>query len=313
VMPSSGRTRVMFVDDEAGVLRALSSLFRRDRSRWDFVFAHGGSQALAELERAPFDVVVTDLHMPEIDGLAVANAVLARSPHTTRIMLSGGAESTAVLRALPLVHQFLAKPCEIKLVREAIERTAADTSTDGSIAARIGALRCLPSQPMRLAELRAARTLEQMIEIVERDPALAAKVLQIASSTYFDGGSETIPHAVATLGVDVMCELADSPMVRTPTGLCARVIDQITERAVQGARLARRVAPAGQGDAAYVGTLLDAAGQLVLADWLDEDYAAVLDRVTRTGEALAEVEAEIVGVTHEAVGARLRAIWALPV
>jgi CheY-like chemotaxis protein len=305
----------MFVDDEAGVLRALSSLFRRDRSRWDFVFAHGGSQALAELERAPFDVVVTDLHMPDVDGLAVANAVLARSPHTTRIMLSGGAESTAVMRALPLVHQFLAKPCEIKLVREAIERTAADNSchADASIAARIGALRCLPSHPARLAELRAARTLEQLTLVVERDPALAAKVLQIASSTYFDGGSETIAHAVQTIGVDVMRELADSTLVRTPTGLCARVIDQITERAVQGARLARRVAPAGHGDTAYVATLLDAVGQLVLADWLDEDYAAVLDRVTRTGEALADVEAEIVGVTHEAVGARLRAIWALPV
>jgi CheY-like chemotaxis protein len=305
----------MFVDDEAAVLRALSSLFRKDRSRWDFVFAHGGSQALAELERAPFDVVVTDLHMPEVDGLAVANAVLARSPHTTRIMLSGGAESTAVLRALPLVHQFLSKPCEIKLVREAIERTAADNScrTDASIAARIGALRCLPSPPARLAELRAARTLAQMTFVVERDPGLAAKVLQIASSTYFDGGSETIPHAVQTIGVDVMRELADSTLVRTPTGLCARVIDQITERAVQGARLARRVAPAGHGDEAYVGTLLDGVGQLVLADWLDEDYAAVLDRVTRTGEALADVEAVIVGVTHEAVGARLRAIWALPV
>ncbi len=303
----------MFVDDEAGVLRALSSLFRRDRSRWDFVFAQGGSQALAELERAPFDVVVTDLHMPEIDGLAVATAVLARSPRTTRIMLSGGAESTAVLRALPVVHQFLAKPCEIKLVRDAIERTAADNScrTDAAVAARIGALRCLPSQPRRLAELRDARTPERMVEIVERDPALAAKVMQIAGSTYFDGGSETIPHAVATLGVDVMHELADSAMVRMPTGLCARVIDQLTARAVQGARLARRVAPAGHGDAAYVGTLLDGIGQLVLADWLDQDYAAVLDRVTRTGEALADVEAEIVGVTHEAVGARLRAIWAL--
>jgi HD-like signal output (HDOD) protein len=118
---------------------------------------------------------------------------------------------------------------------------------------------------------------------------------------------------VQTIGVDVMRELADSTLVRTPTGLCARVIDQISERAVQGARLARRVAPAGHGDEAYVATLLDGVGQLVLADWLDEDYAAVLDRITRTGEALADVESEIVGVTHEEVGTRLRAIWALPV
>jgi CheY-like chemotaxis protein len=302
----------MFVDDEAGVLRALSSLFRKDRARWDFVFAHGGSQALAELERAPFDVVVTDLHMPEIDGLAVVNAVLASSPQTTRIMLSGGAESSAVLRAMPLIHQFLAKPCEIKMVRAAIERTAADDTclADTPLAARIGGLRCLPSVPARIDELRAARTLEQMTAVVERDPALAAKVLQIASSTYFCGGNETIEHAVSTLGIDVMLDLASSPMVRAPTGLCARVIEQLTERAVQAARLARRVARAGNADVAYAGTLLDGIGQLVLVDLLDEHYAPVLDRVTRTGEALADVEAELVGVTHEAVGARLRALWA---
>ena len=75
----------MFVDDEAPVLRALASLFRRDRERWDVTFAHGGPQALLELDRARFDVVVTDLHMPEVDGMQVVQHVLASSPRTTRI------------------------------------------------------------------------------------------------------------------------------------------------------------------------------------------------------------------------------------
>jgi CheY-like chemotaxis protein len=306
----------MFVDDEAAVLRSLASLFRRDRDRWDAVFAHGGPEALRELERSPFDVVVTDLHMPEVDGIAVINAVLARSPRTTRIMLSGGAESSAVLRALPLVHQFFAKPCEIRAVRAAIERATTEPR-DITLADRLGALRCLPSPRASCAELRRLAadpdaTLEQMIELVERDPSLAAKVLHAAGSTYFIGGNSTIPRAVATLGVDVMRELATSQMVREPNGLCARVIDQLAERAVRAAGLARRVAPDGHGDGAYVATLLDAIGQIVLADLLDDGYAPVIERVTRTGEALAEVEAELLGITHETAGARLRAIWALP-
>ncbi len=306
----------MFVDDEAAVLRALASLFRRDRDRWDVVFAHGGKQALVELDRAAFDVVVTDLHMPDVDGLEVVRAVLARSPRTTRIILSGGAESDSVLRALPLVHQFLSKPCEIKTVRAAIERAAIEP-TEIPIADRIGGLRCLPSPVTRCAELRRlaadpSTTLEQMIDVVERDPALAAKVLQIASSTYFIGGNSTIARAVATLGLDVMRDLATSPMVREPTGLCARVIDQLAERSVRAAGLARRVAPAAHADAAYGATLLDGIGQLALADLLDETYAPVLERVTRTGEGLGAVEAELLGVTHETVGARLRAMWALP-
>jgi len=305
----------MFVDDEAPVLRALASLFRRDRERWDVTFAHGGPQALLELDRARFDVVVTDLHMPEVDGMQVIQTVLATSPRTTRIMLSGGAESSSVLRALPLVHQFLAKPCEITMVRAAIER-AANEPTDVTLAGRIGGLRCLPSPRSRLAELHMLAadpdaTLEQMIAVVSSDPALAAKVLQIASSTYFIGGNSTIPRAVATLGIDMMRDLASSPMVREPTGLCARVIDQLAERSVRAAQLARRVSSPGNADAAYAATLLDNIGQLALADLLGDTYAPVLERVTRTGEALSEVEAELLGVTHETVGARLRSMWTL--
>jgi DNA-binding NarL/FixJ family response regulator len=306
----------MFVDDEAAVLRALASLFRRDRDRWDVVYAHGGAQALLELDRARFDVIVTDLSMPEVDGLQLLQAVLASSPRTTRIMLSGGAESTSVFRALPLVHQFLAKPCEITMVRAAIER-AANEPADRSLADRIGGLRCLPSPRTRIDALCMLAadpdtTLEQMIDVVSVDPALAAKVMQIASSTYFIGGNHTIPRAVATLGLDVMRDLASSSMVREPIGLCARVIDQLTERSVRAAGLARRVSSPGTADAAYVATLLDNIGQLALADLLGDSYAPVLDRVTRTGESLADVEAELLGVTHETVGARLRAMWALP-
>ncbi|HEY0252334.1 MAG TPA: response regulator, partial [Kofleriaceae bacterium] len=118
----SERKRIMFVDDEPAVLAALSNLLRRDRHRWDLVFANGGAEAIQQLDAGTFDIVITDMRMPNIDGLAVLAAVKQRSPRTVRIMLSGYAEAELVLQALPLVHQFLSKPCDAKTLRGVIER-----------------------------------------------------------------------------------------------------------------------------------------------------------------------------------------------
>ena len=114
--------RILIVDDEAAILASLGNLLRKDRHRWEFVFAHGGAQALHELANATFDIVITDMRMPGVDGAQVLEAVKERSPKAIRIMLSGHAESDDVIRALPLVHQFLAKPCDIKTLRGVIEQ-----------------------------------------------------------------------------------------------------------------------------------------------------------------------------------------------
>lgn len=105
------RKRVLFVDDEQEVLEGLRNLLRRNRHEWDMVFALGGYEALAELSRGTVDVVVTDMRMPGMDGAQLLAQVKTVSPSTARLVLSGHAEKEAILRALPVAHQFLSKPC----------------------------------------------------------------------------------------------------------------------------------------------------------------------------------------------------------
>ncbi|HEX6630253.1 MAG TPA: response regulator, partial [Gemmatimonadaceae bacterium] len=59
--------RILFVDDEARILGGLQRMLRPLRDRWDMVFAPGGPAALQELAHGPFDVVVSDMRMPEVD------------------------------------------------------------------------------------------------------------------------------------------------------------------------------------------------------------------------------------------------------
>jgi CheY-like chemotaxis protein len=95
--PVRTRRRVLFVDDDACILAGVSELLRRAPAAWEIRFALGGEAALELIATARFDVVVCDLSMPRIDGLAVLERVRSRQPDAVRIVLSGGAGPVAAL------------------------------------------------------------------------------------------------------------------------------------------------------------------------------------------------------------------------
>ena len=100
--------RVLFVDDEVGVLQGLSRLlFEMDD--WDMVFVDSGDKALDALRRARFDVIVSDMCMPGMDGAMLLSRVHAESPGVVRIILTGHSELEATFRAMPAAHSFLTR------------------------------------------------------------------------------------------------------------------------------------------------------------------------------------------------------------
>src|SRR6266545_6839404 len=119
-MTGTIKKRILFVDDEPAILKGLQNLLFRDRPRWEMVFANSGELAVRELAKAPFDVVVSDIRMPGMDGATLLNHVKDRYPTTARIMLSGHAEREAIVRALPALQQLLSKPCNAQTLRRAI-------------------------------------------------------------------------------------------------------------------------------------------------------------------------------------------------
>jgi YesN/AraC family two-component response regulator len=117
-----GRKRILFVDDEPAILAGLRNIFRKDRMRWDMVFALGGEDALGEARKQPFDVVVSDQGMPGIDGTTLLSTINEEHPETALIMLSGFIDTAPIVCALPTLC-VLTKPCDTAMLREAIERS----------------------------------------------------------------------------------------------------------------------------------------------------------------------------------------------
>jgi DNA-binding NtrC family response regulator len=117
---------ILFVDDERAVLDALRFTMHRERERWNVVFAPSAMAALKALEANHFDVVVSDLNMPEMDGVELLERVRASHPSTVRIIMTGNnIESTT---GTGVAHEVLSKPCPVGRLRSCLERWLAAPS-----------------------------------------------------------------------------------------------------------------------------------------------------------------------------------------
>jgi two-component system, probable response regulator PhcQ len=105
--------RLLIVDDEPGVLQALKrSLRARYRERLLIRTCPDALAALALVREQSFDIVLSDLRMPETDGIELLSLVAAVLPLSVRMLLTGTADFTTAQRAITDagVFRYLCKP-----------------------------------------------------------------------------------------------------------------------------------------------------------------------------------------------------------
>src|SRR5581483_110644 len=102
---------ILFVDDEPNVLNGLRRTLPSLEQEWSIAFATSGQEALAILSQDSYDVIITDMRMPGMDGGQLLSEVRARHPHVVRVLLSDQSDLDAVLRSVSSAHQCLSKSC----------------------------------------------------------------------------------------------------------------------------------------------------------------------------------------------------------
>ncbi len=120
--PTSACYRILLVDDEPNVLSALRRAFRQEN--YDVVCCVHPHDALARLRDEPFQLVISDYMMPDMNGGDLLKQARAIQPDTVRIMLTGHADVNAVVGAMKAgaVYKFILKPWNDEDLRVTVAR-----------------------------------------------------------------------------------------------------------------------------------------------------------------------------------------------
>jgi len=115
------KCRLMVIDDEPIVCRRLKGIL--EKTGYDVVVFSNGAQAIDELAKNPYDIIVTDLKMEGVDGMKVLESAQRTNSGTKVIMITGFAEMETAKEAFRKgVFDFISKPVEIDVIKQVISK-----------------------------------------------------------------------------------------------------------------------------------------------------------------------------------------------
>lgn len=312
--------RILFVDDEQFVLDGVQrSLFDSD---WEVETASSGVDALELFEEEIFDVIVSDMRMPGMDGEELLRKIEENYPDTVRIILSGQADQAAAIRSSFISHRWLDKPFDseelIKVL--ALIEDALSCLPNAEMRRLICGISALPSPPHTYVEIQGLiqerADLEGVATIIDQDLSLASKVLQVTNSAMFSRGGQThgVHAAVVRLGAEMISDFvlfsetysmaASSPFLN---------VEEVTKESFLISRLAVEVAnhfDESLAIEAKLAGLLSDIGQSVLLQAFPEKAKEYMDQISVASEEdIEQIEIDLFGLADAQVGAYLLLMW----
>lgn len=119
---AGSRRKLLVIDDEEEVRDMLS--FALSQSRFQVQTASSGEEALEHVRRESFDLVITDLKMPGMDGVSTTKALRALRPELQVIIISGFMPADGVAACLASgASGFLHKPFDLKDLEALVQQT----------------------------------------------------------------------------------------------------------------------------------------------------------------------------------------------
>ena len=122
--------RILVVDDDPVVLLVFRDTLRDLGDAYEIVTAQSGFKALDEVKEEPFDLVITDLTMPDLGGIELTEAIRQESPDTAVVWITAyGCHSMSSDAARLEIHRCYDKPLEV----DEILQVARDALGNGAI------------------------------------------------------------------------------------------------------------------------------------------------------------------------------------
>ena len=327
-MDDQTKRRILFVDDEPMVLKGLQRSLRKMRNEWEMTFTSSSREALDILESGAFDVIVSDLRMPEIDGMQLLAEVKSKHPQVVRIVLSGQVEQESTFKSVQVAHQSLSKPCDADILKHTLNKLFGlrNLLQDESIKRIVAQTETLPSLPEVymevITELQSSDpSVKKVGEIIATDMAMTAKILQIVNSAFF-GLVRKISNpkeAVMLLGTETIKALVLSVKIFSEFNQKKFAwfnFDELFNHSMSVSMFAQTISKKEQLDQNIINNALMAGmfhdlGKLILVTNFQEPYQRVLAEARKTDKNLWDLEIEQFGTSHAEIGAYLMGLWGL--
>ncbi|MFH0785067.1 MAG: response regulator [Pseudomonadota bacterium] len=322
------KRRILFVDDEPNILNGLRRMLRSMRNEFELHFAESGKQALELINQNEFDVVVSDMRMPGMDGSELMTEIQKSHPHSIRIMLTGQADEESTLRTIGVVHQFLAKPCDPEKLKNILIRASAlhRLMIDGKLKEIISGIDSLPSLPAIYEKLQKKirepeASLDDVGEIISQDIAMTAKVLQLVNSAFFGlyQKVESPARAVKLLGLDTIKALVLVSHIFSEMKISgdAYSAESLWNHSITVGMLSKKIAESETDEKeiisnSHIAGVLHDIGKLILVSKMESRCSEAVLLARQEHIPLRLAEKRVFKATHCDMGAYLTGLWGFP-
>lgn len=285
------RPVVLVVDDRQNMLRLITKVLRREAT---VLTADGGARAIETLERQPVDVVLSDLKMPDVDGMEVLKACRKLQPNAEFILMTAHASVPTAVEALRLgAYDYVTKPFEPDTLRALVLRALGRAAASSEGTSPAGHVReVLPGLIARSAAMI------EMAELVKKVAASHSTALLLGET---GTGKERIARAIHHLSPRASRRLVAVNCAAIPADLLESELFGYTKGSFTGAARDR----AGLFEEANKGTLfLDEIGELRLSLQAKLTRATEARAIRRLGAfEERDVDVRLIAATHRDIEA----------
>jgi HD-like signal output (HDOD) protein len=319
---------VLFVHPGADVLASLRGAFRNDG--YTLRFAPSGEEGLKVLRETAVDVVVAGIGAEGSGAEGFLRTVSEQMPDTIRVLLAGFGDKAAVLDmiALGFAQYYLLDPWEELEMKDVVGRAVElhQKLRAQNLLKVLSAFSSLPSPPRfqaRMHELLSDsyKSLDDIAKGVEENPALVAKLLQVANSVYcgIRQRVSSVREAIMFIGTEYVKSLVLALevfqiFVSNPRAL--RRIERLWEQSIRRAMIAKNlsIAMRGMTDAhiVYAAALFQDVGYLVRLCTDPTTTGKMFAMKENEKCTLHAAEVKHFAVLHDEIGAALLERWNFP-
>jgi HD-like signal output (HDOD) protein len=328
--PTQASIKMMLLDP-FGEHFNWSKQLQQTHISWQVFCIDDSDTLLSRLEIEHYDAIIISSAVKDYTEISVLRRAQEINPAILRFQLGSKLETPKEMaQKVELTHRIFPDPSATEEIAQTIEYLFKITRLINrpSLKQFISQQKKLPAAPTIYKDLTQelssdTTNAKRIAAIVEQDPALSAKIIQLVNSSYFGLARQIshIPEAVSIIGIRMLRGLA----------LCSQTsniypphknwkyfsFEKVNQRSLLVARLAREIcqdAGTNKGimEQAFLGGLLHDIGILVMASQDPAAYLKILQYATKEEKPLHTAERKISGVYHGEVGAALMTLWNIP-